>query len=88
MEAALLLEEGYQNDFDTMWYVYVDEATRIERLKEGRGIPKKNAMKLWQKQLPEEVFRKECSTVIDNHLGISETENQIKTAVESLLSLY
>ena len=40
------------------------------------------------KQLPEEVFRKECSTVIDNHLGISETENQIKTAVESLLSLY
>ncbi len=37
VEAALLLEEGYQNDFDTMWYVYVDEATRIERLKEGRG---------------------------------------------------
>ena len=77
VEAALLLEEGYQNDFDMMWYVYVDEATRIERLKE-----------IMAKQLPEEVFRKECSTVIDNHLGISETENQIKTAVESLLSLY
>ena len=88
VEAALLLEEGYQNDFDTMWYVYVDEATRIERLKEGRGYTEEKCHEIMAKQLPEEVFRKECSTVIDNHLGISETENQIKTAVESLLSLY
>ena len=78
----------YQNDFDTMWYVYVDEATRIERLKEGRGYTEEKCHEIMAKQLPEEVFRKECSTVIDNHLGISETENQIKTAVESLLSLY
>lgn len=89
VEAALLLEEGYQNDFDMMWYVYVDEATRIERLKEGQGdIPKKSAVKLWQNSFQKKYFRKECSTVIDNHLGISETENQIKTAVEGLLSLY
>ena len=88
VEAALLLEEGYQNDFDMMWYVYVDEATRIERLKEGRGYTEEKCREIMAKQLPEEVFRKECSTVIDNHLGISETENQIKTAVESLLSLY
>ena len=88
MESALLLEEGYQNDFDMMWYVYVDEATRIERLKEGRGYTEEKCREIMAKQLPEEVFRKECSTVIDNHLGISETENQIKTAVESLLSLY
>ena len=88
VEAALLLEEGYQNDFDTMWYVYVDEATRIERLKEGRGYTEEKCHEIMAKQLPEEVFRKECSTVIDNHLVISETENQIKTAVESLLSLY
>ena len=88
VEAALLLEEGYQNDFDMMWYVYVDEATRIERLKEGRGYTEEKCREIMAKQLPEEVFRKECSTVIDNHLGISETENQIKTAVEGLLSLY
>ena len=88
VEAALLLEEGYQNDFDMMWYVYVDEETRIERLKEGRGYTEEKCRDIMAKQLPEEVFRKECSTVIDNHLGISETENQIKTAVESLLSLY
>ena len=77
VEAALLLEEGYQNDFD-----------RIERLKEGRGYTEEKCREIMAKQLPEEVFRKECSTVIDNHLGISETENQIKTAVEGLLSLY
>lgn len=88
VEAALLLEEGYQKDFDAMWYVYVDEATRIERLKEGRGYTEEKCREIMAKQLPEEVFRKECSTVIDNHLGISETEKQIKTAVEGLLSLY
>lgn len=88
VEAALLLEEGYQKDFDTMWYVYVDEATRIARLKEGRGYTEEKCREIMAKQLPEEVFRKECSTVIDNHLGISETEKQIKTAVEGLLTLY
>lgn len=88
VEAALLLEEGYQKDFDAMWYVYVDEATRIERLKEGRGYTEEKCREIMAKQLPEEVFRKECSTVIDNHLGILETEKQIKTAVERLLSLY
>lgn len=88
VEAALLLEEGYQKDFDAMWYVYVDEATRIDRLKEGRGYTEEKCREIMAKQLPEEVFRKECSTVIDNHLGISETEKQIKTAVEGLLSLY
>lgn len=88
VEAALLLEEGYQDAFDTMWYVYVDEATRIARLKEGRGYTEEKCREIMAKQLPEEVFRKECSTVIDNHLGISETEKQIKTAVEGLLSLY
>lgn len=56
MEAALLLEEGYQNDFDMMWYVYVDEATRIERLKEGRDIPKKSAVKLWQNSFQKKYF--------------------------------
>ena len=88
VEAALLIEEGYQKDFDAMWYVYVDEATRIDRLKEGRGYTEEKCREIMAKQLPEEVFRKECSTVIDNHLGISETEKQIKTAVEGLLSLY
>ena len=44
VEAALLLEEGYQKDFDTMWYVYVDEATRIERLKEGRGYTEEKCL--------------------------------------------
>lgn len=88
VEAALLIEEGYQKDFDAMWYVYVDEATRIDRLKEGRGYTEEKCREIMAKQLPEEVFQKECSTVIDNHLGISETEKQIKTAVEGLLSLY
>lgn len=88
VEAALLIEEGYQKDFDAMWYVYVDEATRIDRLKEGRDYTEEKCREIMAKQLPEEVFRKECSTVIDNHLGISETEKQIKTAVEGLLSLY
>ena len=64
---------------------------RIDGIKEkgeGRGYTEEKCREIMAKQLPEEVFRKECSTVIDNHLGISETENQIKTAVKSLLSLY
>ncbi len=88
VEAALLLEEGYQNDFDAMWYVYADEETRIKRLQEGRGYTVHKSRDIMKKQLPEENFRRECDVVIDNHSSLSQTRKELDQAVKELLSLY
>jgi dephospho-CoA kinase len=37
LEAALLLEDGYKQICDEMWYIYTDEMTRRLRLKESRA---------------------------------------------------
>ena len=37
LEAALLLEEGYDQLVDEMWYIYAPEEVRHERLSKGRG---------------------------------------------------
>ncbi|MDD7208728.1 MAG: dephospho-CoA kinase [Lachnospiraceae bacterium] len=88
VEAALLIEHGLQKEFDAMWYVYVDEETRIHRLMAARGYTEEKCRDIMKKQLPEEVFLQECSTVIDNHLDLNETKKQVKKAVDEILSLY
>ncbi len=37
VEAALLLEEHYDEICDEIWYIYVDDAARRIRLKQSRG---------------------------------------------------
>lgn len=37
VEAALLLEEHYDEICDEIWYIYVDDAARRVRLKQSRG---------------------------------------------------
>ena len=38
MEAALLLEDHYQEFCDTIWYIHTDQEIRIRRLMEKPGI--------------------------------------------------
>ena len=37
VEAALLIEDKYDEICDELWYIYADEETRMERLKQNRG---------------------------------------------------
>ena len=36
-EAALLLEEHYEEICDELWYIYTEKSVRMQRLKEARG---------------------------------------------------
>ena len=40
VEAALLLEDHYQEFCDTIWYIHTDEEIRIQRLMTSRGYTK------------------------------------------------
>lgn len=78
VEAALLIEEGYDTLLDELWYVYVREEIRIQRLKDGRGYSEEKCRAIMQQQLREETFRERCRCVIDNNGDMESVRRQLK----------
>ena len=52
LEAALLIEEKYDEICDELWYVYAGEAVRRERLKKSRGYSDEKIDGMLASQLP------------------------------------
>lgn len=66
LEAALLIEDHYDEILDEIWYVYASEKVRRKRLKKSRGYSDEKIDSIMQSQLPEEEFRKHTDFVINN----------------------
>ena len=66
IEAALLIEDGYKDIVDELWYIYTDEAVRRARLKESRGYSDKKIDDIMASQLSEVEFRANSDFEIDN----------------------
>ncbi len=86
IEAALLIEEGYLDVVDVMWYVHAGEETRRKRLKKSRGYSDEKIDSIMTKQLSEEQFRQYCQVVIDNDISFEDTCRQVDQALESCLT--
>ena len=78
LEAALLIEEGYLDIVDEMWYIYADEELRRRRLKEARGYSDEKIDAIFKSQLGEEEFRRHCKVVIDNSGSVENACRQIE----------
>lgn len=66
IEAALLIEEHYEEICDELWYVRADTEVRLRRLMESRGYTRERSRSVMANQLPDEVFRRHCQFVVDN----------------------
>lgn len=77
LEAALLIEEGYLEIVDEMWYIYAGEEVRRERLKQTRGYSDEKTDAILAAQLTEEEFRRHCCFVIDNSESLEAACRQI-----------
>ena len=77
IEAALLIEDGYKEIVDELWYIHADESIRKERLKKSRGYTEEKIDHIMSEQLSEEEFRRHCSVVIDNSRLLADTYRQI-----------
>ena len=66
LEAALLLEDHYDEICDEIWYVYVEEETRIRRLQSSRGYTPEKTRAVLKNQKSDEEFRRFCQFMIDN----------------------
>ena len=82
IEAALLLEDHYEEICDEIWYIYAKKEIRKERLKKSRGYSEEKIQNMMNSQLPEDVFRSRCNRTIDNSGDIQDTKEQIKKIVE------
>lgn len=81
LEAALLIEEGYDQLCDELWYIYTSEENRRARLIAGRGYSDQKIDDIFASQKSEEEFRKYCTREIDNNQDIDfviKQLNQIK----------
>lgn len=77
VEAALLIEDGYLDILDEIWYVYASEATRRARLKASRGYSDEKIDSIMAKQMSESDFRKYCRREIDNNTTIEAAGQQV-----------
>ncbi len=67
LEAALLIEDGYERIVDEMWYIHAEVAVRQSRLKASRGYSDERIEKILGGQLSEEEYRSHCRVVIENN---------------------
>lgn len=77
VEAALLIEAGYKQIVDELWYIHAKREVREERLRASRGYSDQRIADIMSKQLSEEEFFKECDFVIDNSGDLEEAWRQI-----------
>lgn len=77
LEAALLIEDGYGQIVDEMWYIHTDEKVRRDRLKASREYSDEKIDSIMKGQLPAEEFRKHCAVVFDNSGTLESIYRQI-----------
>ena len=77
IEAALLIECGYRELVDDMWYIYCDEEERRRRLRSSRGYSDEKIDNILRSQLSEEAFRSNVDVVIDNSGSIEDSCSQV-----------
>lgn len=78
IEAALLIEEGYAEIVDELWYIRAEEGVRRRRLRENRGYSDEKIDAIMKSQLAEEAFVEHCGVVIENNGALSSVYEQIE----------
>lgn len=77
IEAALLIEDGYDRIVDELWYIHTDVEVRRQRLKASRGYTDEKIDNILKGQLQEEEFYKYCHVVIENSGSLESVYKQI-----------
>ena len=73
MESAILLESGYADICQDLWYVYADRDVRAGRLRESRGYSDGRTESVMAAQLSEEAYTAGCTFRLNNSGDFSET---------------
>ncbi|MGN0400618.1 MAG: dephospho-CoA kinase [Blautia sp.] len=88
IEAALLIEDNYDEIYDEMWYIYCEKEVRMERLRRDRGYSDEKIRKMMANQLSEDEFESRCDFQLYNDEDVAHTylqiERRMRTYYESM----
>lgn len=85
IEAALLIQDGYKEICDEIWYIYADEATRTKRLMAQRGYTRERCQAMFRSQDAEEYYRTYADFTINNQFDYENSSKQLKDRLNILL---
>ncbi len=77
IEAALLIEAGYETVCDELWFVYTDVAIRRERLRMTRNYSDEKIDAVMASQLDDDTFRAHCRRIIINNTTLEDVRTQL-----------
>ncbi len=85
LEAALLIQDGYKEICDEIWYIYADREIRLDRLVEYRGGDREKYQHVMENQPEDAYFEENCDRVLDNSHDFSLTRQKIDEEIPRLL---
>lgn len=83
IEAALLIEDGYTEICDELWYVYAPEELRIQRLMESRGYSREKCENIMKNQSSDGFYRRHCNRVIRNDASYKDIKKQVEELLKN-----
>ena len=87
LEAALLIENNYQEICSEIWYVYADEDLRRIRLRETRNYTDDKIAGIFKAQMKDAEYREYASFVIDTGINLENTRKQLENKLEEYETL-
>lgn len=85
VEAALLIENGFDAIVDHLWYIHTDPQVRRQRLRASRGYSDEKIDRILASQLSDEEFYAHCDTVIENSAALEEALTQVDEVLSGYL---
>ena len=85
VESAILIEVGYKQFCDEVWYINAPEQVRLERLFASRGMTREKAQAVMKRQLTPEQYGKACDYTIDNGGSAEQMQAQIDRRLSRIL---
>lgn len=83
IEAALLIEDGYQEICDELWYIHTPGELRIQRLMKSRGYSLEKCQAIMSQQAEDAFYIRYCDHIIQNGMSVAETKNQLEELLKN-----
>ncbi len=84
IEAALLIQDGYKNICDEIWYIWVPQEIRITRLMAQRGYTIEKCLSMFQNQESDEYYKKYADFTINNQFDYKYSSKQLNARLNKL----
>ena len=82
VEAALLIENHYDEICDEIWYIYASAQTRKKRLLLQRNYSGEESDNIMKRQMSDKEFREHCSFVINTECDMEHMRKVLKNRLE------